>query len=476
MDTQRLFRAFRRKLVFECVLRAFLWALTVGGAGVFATSLYYHILIQPTPLPMALGIGLGCFGAVFLLCVLLRFPTRKRTAARIDALGLQERAGTMLEYEKADTVMARLQRQDAAQQITATGAKKMRLQMKKAACVLCAVALVLTGAMLALPYDVFAFGEAPDPEVQRQEELVRNLIDNLRDSQKESKLDDPAKDRVQQILDELEEALENAENELERAALIEQAREKIKELLATRQVHDKIGEALQKYEMTAPLGVGIVNKSESEIGAALDALEALVMEDPPQRLTLAQTVVDALRESAVDEQNVLYCAVAAISVDMNLTSPDKASYTEDVAKAMDRALEDIMAALKSQQVTEDELGKLDDTLSDAKDELLGNESEEEEEEETKNNNKQEQQKPQLDILETVPEDDGQLPEGDLDSVVGGGVMQSTMTEGFYDPNFGFISFGEVYATYYAEYLQAVRDGKVPEDLQEKIDRYFSGLE
>ena len=143
---------------------------------------------------------------------------------------------------------------------------------------------------------------------------------------------------------------------------------------------------------------------------------------------------------------------------------------------MDRALEDIMAALKSQQIAEDELGKLDDTLSDAKDELLGNESEEEEEEETKNNNKQEQQKPQLDILETVPEDDGQLPEGDLDSIGGGGVMQSTMTEGFYDPTFGYISFGEVYATYYAEYLQAIRDGKVPEDLQEKIDKYFSGLE
>lgn len=476
MDTQRLFRAFRRKLLWECVFRAFLWALIIGGAAVFAISLYYHIQILPTPLEPVLMTGGGSFLLVFILCVLQRFPTRKRTAARVDGLGLQERAGTMLEYEKVDSVMARLQRQDATQRISETKTRAMRLQLKKRLCVFCLLAVALAVTMTALPYDVFAFGEEPDPEVLRQEMLVQNMITSLRETQRESQLDDPAKDRVQQILDELEEALQNAENELERAALIEQAREKIKELLATREVHDKIGEALQKYERTAALGGAIINKSETEIGAALDALELLVTETPEERLPLCQDIVDALRESTVDDQNVLYCAVAAISVDLNLTNPDKPTYTQDVAEAMDRALQDIMAALKTQQIAEDELGKLDDTLSDAKDELLGNESEEEEEEETKNNNKQEQQKPQLDILETVPEDDGQLPEGDLDSVVGGGVMQSTMTEGFYDPNFGFISFGEVYATYYAEYLQAVRDGKVPEDLQEKIDRYFSGLE
>ena len=134
-----------------------------------------------------------------------------------------------------------------------------------------------------------------------------------------------------------------------------------------------------------------------------------------------------------------------------------------------------MAALKTQQIAEEELGKLDDMLSDAKDELLGNESEEEEEE-TKP--KDQQQKPQqFNPLETVPEDDGELPEGELSDVIGsGGMQQSTMTEGFYDPVLGYVTFGEVYATYYAEYLQALRDGKVPAELQEKMDKYFSGLE
>lgn len=474
MDTQRLFRAFRRKLLLECILRAFLWALTIAAVAVFATGLYYHILILPTPLEPVILAGGGSFLLVFVIGMAARFPTKKRTATRVDGLGLQERAGTMLEYAKEDTVMARLQRQDATATISATKARALRIQLKKSVCIICAIAVALAVTVTALPYDVFAFGEAPDPEVLRQEELVRNMIDSLRESQRESKLDDPAKDRVQQILDELEEALANAENELERAALIEEAREKIQELLATRQVNDKIGEALQKYERTNALGGAIINKSETEIGAALDGLELLVTETPEERLPLCQDIVDALRESTVDDQNVLYCAVAAISVDLNLTAPEKPTYAQDVAEAMDRALQDIMAALKTQQVAEEELGKLDEMLKDTKDELLGKESEEEEE---KKNDKQQQQKPQMDILETVPEDDGQLPEGSLDDVIGsGGMQQSTMTEGFYDPVYGFVSFGEVYATYYAEYLQALKDGKVPEDLQEKMDRYFSGLE
>ena len=478
MDTQRLFRAFRRKLLLECIFRAFLWALTFGGIGVFATSLYYHILIQPTPIMTMIWVGGGLFLTVFVICFAWRFPTRKRTAARVDGLGLQERAGTMLAYEKEDTVMARLQRQDATEHISATKTRAMRLQLKKSAWIFCVVALVLAVTVTALPYDVFAFGEGPDPEQQRQEELVRNMIDSLRESNKESKLDEPGKDRVQQILDELEEALQNAESELERAALIEEAREKIEALLATRQVNDKIGEALQKYERTAALGGGIINKSEKEIGEALDGLELLVTEDTEQRLPLCQDIVDALRESAVDDQNVLYCAVAAISVDLNLTNPDKATYTEDVAAAMDRALEDIMAALKTQKTAEEELGKLDDLLKDTKDEILGKEPGEEEEEETKGEDgkKDDQQGSMFNPFETVPEDDGTLPEGELGEVVGGGMMQSSMTEGFYDPVLGYVSFGEVYATYYAEYLQALRDGKVPEELQEKMEKYFSGLE
>ena len=59
---------------------------------------------------------------------------------------------------------------------------------------------------------------------------------------------------------------------------------------------------------------------------------------------------------------------------------------------------------------------------------------------------------------------------------GGGEGEgSTMTEGIYDPISGSVSYGEVFAAYYAQYLEALESGEVPEELQEIMDQYFSAL-
>ena len=50
-----------------------------------------------------------------------------------------------------------------------------------------------------------------------------------------------------------------------------------------------------------------------------------------------------------------------------------------------------------------------------------------------------------------------------------------MTEGIYDPISGSVQYGDVFATYYAEYLAALEAGEVPEELQQIIDQYFSAL-
>ena len=50
-----------------------------------------------------------------------------------------------------------------------------------------------------------------------------------------------------------------------------------------------------------------------------------------------------------------------------------------------------------------------------------------------------------------------------------------MTEGIYDPISGNTSYGKVFAAYYAEYLNAVKNGQVSDELKEIIDRYFSSL-
>jgi hypothetical protein len=40
---------------------------------------------------------------------------------------------------------------------------------------------------------------------------------------------------------------------------------------------------------------------------------------------------------------------------------------------------------------------------------------------------------------------------------------------------GIVEYGQVFAAYYAEYLTAVSEGKVPADVQELLEKYFESL-
>lgn len=478
MDIKKLFRTFRRKLLLESAIQAALGGLLVGAAAVFVTSLVYHIRVMATPIrAMILAGGCGFF-ASFVLLMCLLFPTRKKTAARIDALGLQERIGTMLQFRNADTRIAQLQREDAQKHIKTVTTKQMHLKIRKREWISCLVSLCLAVVMVVLPADVFAAKTTVDGVELQREVWVRDLITELREQSEESELDSVTDDQVQQIIDELEKALEEAETDLERAALIEEARQKIKELLYEKQSKDKIGEALQQYEMTYLLGVGISEAKKETISQALDEIETMLKEDSSQIVPLSETITTALYESAVDADDELFCAVAGLSVDAMLLKPDTDTYEAKVEEACDRALEAIMAALDKQEKTTGELSELDKTLNDKKNELLGLLDEFEE---SKPEGERPEENPEG-TMPSEPEGEQQPPEGerptggDPGQVKPGGEQASTMTEPFYDPISGKVTYGEVYATYYAEYLEALRAGEISEELQQKLDRYFAELE
>ncbi|MBP1576205.1 MAG: hypothetical protein J6A68_01605, partial [Oscillospiraceae bacterium] len=50
-----------------------------------------------------------------------------------------------------------------------------------------------------------------------------------------------------------------------------------------------------------------------------------------------------------------------------------------------------------------------------------------------------------------------------------------LTETVYDPDSGNVPYGEVFIFYYTEYLTALENGEVPEELQQIIDGYFAAL-
>ena len=58
---------------------------------------------------------------------------------------------------------------------------------------------------------------------------------------------------------------------------------------------------------------------------------------------------------------------------------------------------------------------------------------------------------------------------------GGNYQGSERTEQLYDPISGKVAYGKVFEAYYAEYLEALETGDVPEYLQKIMDAYYTSL-
>lgn len=113
---------FNSKLTLEAVFKAVLLGLSVGFASCGLIALITWLAGFKDGIWVALGAGFG-FGVLTMpLFYLLFRPTEVQTARRVDALGLQERAVTMLEYQQDDSLMASRQRANANDHIAATDA------------------------------------------------------------------------------------------------------------------------------------------------------------------------------------------------------------------------------------------------------------------------------------------------------------------------------------------------------------------
>ena len=486
MNFNKLFRAFKFRLLWEGILKAGIFSITTGAGAVFVASLIYHIIGQKAPTQVLIW----AFGAVFLISFVLIFflrlyPTKKAVAARIDETGLQERVGTMLEYKDGDTEILKLQRSDALMHLNRVQPRQLKSHLRKKDFLVCMISVLLTAILLMIPYDLFSVDVVATEENAEQEETVRELIEQLREEVKEAALSAELEEQLNDIIDKLEEDLQNTSSELETAAQIEQARQQLQEALEQALTKYKIGEALQKYDLTRTLGEAISAGDIDGVSAAMVELEVLLNIDNSLITTLRENVLSALTDSGVATEDALYQALDTFAADLAGVAASE-DIANSLAEAITTAEAAIIAALEGQAAIESAMEALSDMMSEAKDEVLGIEPEMSEEGEQGEGEMPEGEMPDGEMPEgEMPNGempDGEMPEGETPdgqppSGMGEGEEQEpTMVEGFYDPISGDVSYGEVFAAYYAEYLEALENGEVSEELQEIMDRYFEILE
>ena len=146
MDQNKHFEMRYPRLTLEALLKSLLCGLAVAlGANFVLGAVLWFSGTENVPLTVGLLCGLFVVATLAAAAVFYftRFkPSVVSNARRIDKLGLEERVVTMIENKENDSIMARLQREDAIKALDRVNEKSIKFNITKAIItplVICAV-------------------------------------------------------------------------------------------------------------------------------------------------------------------------------------------------------------------------------------------------------------------------------------------------------------------------------------------------
>ena len=147
MNQKKRFSNLDSKLLREAILRSTLWGIAAGAVVAFATAVACWFL-EASLLWVALAALLAASIIAGVLFYFVKFrPSIKSNAQRIDRLGLDERAITMVEFSNDDSYIAQKQREDALAKMATVEPKQLKIQVSLLAIILCCVSLLLFAGM-----------------------------------------------------------------------------------------------------------------------------------------------------------------------------------------------------------------------------------------------------------------------------------------------------------------------------------------
>ena len=150
MNRKQNFEKHYSRLRLEAWLLSLLWGLVLGfGCGTLTALILWFTKLDG--LIPSLAAAAGVTIVAMLIFYLARFrPNAVKNARRLDRLGLEERLVTMVEYEKDDSVMARLQREDAKAQLEKIKPSSVKLLIRRSLAIHLIVTAILYALMLAV--------------------------------------------------------------------------------------------------------------------------------------------------------------------------------------------------------------------------------------------------------------------------------------------------------------------------------------
>ena len=465
MIINSLLRPFKKRLLKEDLLRSLLAAVAVASVLTFALSTYYHIKIQEPDRKLLLLCFACSFAAVFLfLFLLVFFPWRGRVARRIDGTGLKDRISTMLEFRNNESPVAGVQRRNALWYLRTMNPNRIKFNIKPKRAAACIMCFVMMTVMLLIPYDIFA---RINPKIMARVELEKKIAamsQQLRDEITAAEYPESLETALLEEVDRLQENMLAGANDLQRATAVIRSKQAMEESVGGFVSRVEMADALQKSESTRSLGVSFMVGDSALINSSFSALEDSFRADSSAAAALSSDIGSALSQSGISPEDGLYSALSTFASEAGSVSGQTTD--EEISDLISRGSEAVTEQIIIQMDVEDKFSALTMTLQSIQDALLG------------------YQRPE-DPTEGVISTDTDIEEVDVgvdlrerDAFTGGAGRREVfqgMDEPMYDPELGYVTFGEVYEAYYEIYKEQLHNGTIPAELQSMLDKYFYWL-
>ncbi|MGI6705250.1 MAG: hypothetical protein ACOX6S_02950 [Clostridia bacterium] len=348
---RRLMMQRRMTTLFYCCLAALIQALIWVAAS-------FLLPIEDLLIKTMAG-GMVVFLAILLAREIWR-PSLAASAAKLDALGFQERITTALEMGIRDDAFAQLQRQDTILHLEKFPYRErmpLSLGYRRPFLLLAMVLWILALSFIPNPQKaVLEKRAALQAELKEQAEKIQQAVDER------SQSGEPTEERekeVRELLRELSKRLLRSRDYKEALKEISKTEDKLGEILRKEGEErlDRMSQAMKKHEITQALGEAVANRDMERMKRELDKLREEVRKENPNAEmmkaleTAMKEIGGSLPEDSLKEE-ILGAAKAAAEAAAGFDGG------EDLADRLVAIGEGLEALTQGRQMTGQELEAL----------------------------------------------------------------------------------------------------------------------
>lgn len=156
----KVFKEYYNRLAKEGWLKALICGLIVGFTALFVSALAFWLAAVEQFWLLIVVFAVVAVAATIISYFVKYRPSKKEIARRVDALGLEERLLTMTQLENDDSYIARRQREDALNALQFVSAKSVKIVVSAAMIVMLSISLVFSAGATTV-YALSASGTIP---------------------------------------------------------------------------------------------------------------------------------------------------------------------------------------------------------------------------------------------------------------------------------------------------------------------------